>query len=910
MAAVMAVSGLGTPMTKNVTAETSGAVASLKQPFQELDSEELREDMGSGWNLGNTMDGHTGFTPGETVWQHVKTTKKLIKKVHDLGFNTVRIPVTWGTMIDDDNDYAINEAWISRVQDIVDYCMSQDMYAIINIHHDGAEQTGWLRIATDDYDSLAAKYRGVWKNIAEYFKDYDEHLIFESMNEVKGDSMTVLQENQVIMKLNQIFVDTVRGTGSNNARRWLMIPGKYNFIDSICNSSNGFKLPEDSAENRIMLSVHDYSPWDFCGSESTGKDRYTSYDVDRITNVNVKELKQCYDKYTSKGIPVVVGEYGCVNKNNPSDRAFYLEAMNRLFQKYKLTGVYWDQGWYDRSQTPDYSFSIIDRETGDPIEKQVTDALIRGAQGNDTDYTTVVKDTEVKQIESIQTDAEEISLAVNETQKVDVSVTPADTNDIVLWKTENPDIATVAYGRIHAKGIGTTTITAFSQSGSAEKTISVTVTPEEASVKCESLTTDVEEYQLKAGESVHLTASVTPADTTETLYYTSSDEKVATVSGVGKVVALAAGDAKITIHTTGGLETDITVHVTEEAKKENVRLALNVYYNDSDHSYWSNETASDIKTVSGDGQYELTFDCQSDLSAAAKKAGVSSLNKVTAIYIKDYDVTKGNMQKSAATMCNIRYDKIVVDGTELKITNTGFKSALKDSGIFDTNDPINSWDGSAVEGVYVYNGAASFRGMSSPQKITVTFTLEDLSFDANATPKPSKTPVQTPQPLPTDSQQPSTSPVPSGQPDNGTAPTITPVSTDNISGTASGAGIQTAKPAAAYKTIRKGNAYYRLCIRGKKSGTAQFVRLKNKKVSKVVIPACVKWNKKTYKVTSVKQKACMGNHWIRKVQIGKNVTVIGKKAFYRCTHLKKIVKKGKKLKNKNIGAKAFYPLKK
>ena len=921
MAAAMTVSSLGsmTPSKAAAVEETAGTVASVQQPFQELDSEELREDMGSGWNLGNTMDGHTGFTPGETVWQHVKTTKKLIKKVHDLGFNTVRIPVTWGTMIDDDNDYAINEAWISRVQDIVDYCMSQDMYAIINIHHDGAEQTGWLRIATSDYDALAAKYRGVWKNIAEYFKDYDEHLIFESMNEVKGKDMTVLQENQVIMKLNQIFVDTVRGTGSNNARRWLMIPGKYNFIDSICNEKNGFELPEDSAENRIILSIHDYSPWEFCGSESTGRDRYTSYDVDRITKCNVKELKQCYDTYTSKGIPVVVGEYGCINKDNPSDRAFYLEAMNRLFQQYKLTGVYWDQGWYDRSQTPDYSFAIIDRKTGDPIEKQVTDALIRGAQGKDVDYTTVIKDTEVKPIESIQVDAEQVSLSVNESRKVDVSVTPADTNDIVLWKTENPDIATVAYGKIHGKGIGTTTITAFSQSGSVEKTIHVTVTPENASIKCENITTDVEEYQLKEGESVRLSASVTPADTTETLYYTSSDEKVATVSGVGKVVALAAGDARITIHTTGGQETDVLVHVTGEEKREDVRLALNVYYNDNSHSYWSNETASDIKTVSGDGQYELTFDCQTDLSAAAQKAGVSSLNNITAIYIKDYDVTEGKAQRSAVTKCDIRYDKIVVDGTELPITNTGFKSALKDSGIFDTNDPINSWDGSAVGGISVSGGVASFKGMNKPQKITVTFTLQNMSFQEITTPEPTKSPVPTKQPEVTEtplteaSDKPGASNSPSGETDNGTSvtPAATPAVGDNIPGTASGAGIQTAKPStASYKTIRRGNAYYRLCLRGKNSGTARFVGLKNQKVSKVVIPASVKWNKKAYKVTSVKQKACMGNHWIKKLQLGKNVTVIGKKAFYRCTSLKQIIKKGKRLKNKNIGKKAFDQMKK
>ena len=315
------------------------AVEGSVQPFVEMTGEELIADMGAGWNLGNTLDGHTGFTPNETVWQNVKTTKKLIRSVHDLGFHTVRIPVTWGTMIDDTNNYAINEAWISRVQDIVDYCISQDMYAIINIHHDGADQMSWLNIGTDDQKALEDKFAGVWENIATTFRNYDEHLIFESMNEVQASGMTVLEQNQAIMKLNQIFVNTVRATGSNNAKRWLMVPGKFNYIDSICNEKNQFKIPEDMVENRIILSVHVYTPWNFCGSESSGSEANTTYSVERL-EANDKELQPLYEMYTSKGIPVVVGEYGCINKDNVSERAFYLEGMNRMFRKYKLVGVY------------------------------------------------------------------------------------------------------------------------------------------------------------------------------------------------------------------------------------------------------------------------------------------------------------------------------------------------------------------------------------------------------------------------------------------------------------------------------------------------------------------------------------------------------------------------------------------
>ncbi|MBQ7775776.1 MAG: glycoside hydrolase family 5 protein, partial [Lachnospiraceae bacterium] len=218
--------------------EGTGATqtVSAQMPFRELTADEMVAEMGTGWNLGNTMDGHTGFTPNETLWQNVETTQELIKAVHDAGFNTVRIPVTWGTMIDDANGYAIDDKWMSRVQDIVDYCINMNMYVIINIHHDGAEQSGWLRVGAEDLAPVKEKYAAVWTHIAERFKDYDEHLIFESMNEVVGPEDTIegiVKDTQVIMELNQIFVDSVRATGSNNAVRWLSVPGRYTNITNM-----------------------------------------------------------------------------------------------------------------------------------------------------------------------------------------------------------------------------------------------------------------------------------------------------------------------------------------------------------------------------------------------------------------------------------------------------------------------------------------------------------------------------------------------------------------------------------------------------------------------------------------------------------------------------------------------------
>lgn len=711
-------------------------------PFRELTGEEITAEMGTGWNLGNTFDGHTGFTPSETVWQNVKTTKELICSVHDLGFNTIRIPVTWGTMIDDENNYTIDEAWISRVQDVVDYAIEQDMYVIINIHHDGAEQTGWLRIATDDKEALYEKFGGVWNNIAERFKDYDEHLIFEAMNEVRGENMTLAEENAVIMDLNQIFVDTVRATGSNNAKRWLVVCGKYNTYDSLVNENGGFELPEDSVENRIMLSVHFYTPWNFCGTESTAT---TTYTAEQLQNSNEREVKQL-EQFTSQGIPVIVGEYGCINKNNTEERAFFLEGMNELFAKYNLIGIYWDQGWYDRSQNPDYSFSIIDRSTGEPIDKEVTDAILRGFYTSEgSELSELEHGTQVIEITDVTTDTD-IELTIGDTYYMNVSAAPENTNDVLLYKTDNAAVATVYNGMIRAKGIGETVITVYSQSGSVEKTVAVSVKAETAGTACDSISVAEESLSLAVDEYTYLNAKIDTEGCEAYLRYSSSDDSVATVSSVGKVVATGEGTAVITVQSSDGYSKTVSVTVGATEIITEITLALNVYYNDSSKDYFSNEVSTQTVTVTGDGQYTLTFDCAEDLSAAAVAAGVNSLSNLTAIYIKDYSVTTGKAESSPLDSCNILYDEIKVNGVPLTITQTQPKSALKDSGIFDTNDPINAWDGSAVEEVSVGSYVANFKDIDDPTTIEITFTLSDVKFKGVDYTTPQPTETVTPEP--------------------------------------------------------------------------------------------------------------------------------------------------------------------
>lgn len=724
MSVVLSAGSAAVPGGFSVSAAYAAEQNEAVMPFRELTTDELVAEMGMGWNLGNTFDGHTGFTPNETQWQNVTTTKECIKAVHDLGFNTVRIPVTWGTMIDDENDYAIDEAWISRIQDVVDYCVSQDMYAIINIHHDGAEQTGWLRIATDDMDGLEEKYAGVWKTIAERFAGYDEHLIFESMNEVRGTGMTTNQENEVISNLNQIFVDTVRKSGGNNDKRFLVVTGQYNYIISVTKEGNGFTFPKDSVEDRIIISVHDYTPWSFCGDESMGT---TESSLKQLES-NKKELAPLYETYTSKGIPVIVGEYGCINKDNAVERAYYLEGMNRIYAEYGLVGIYWDQGWYDRTQKPDYSFTIVDRETGEAIDKNVTDAMVRGFYGTGAEnLSDIVRDTEVTAFTQITPDKEKLELKVGDAAQISVTTEPEASNDVVLWQTDDDTVATVYNGAVHAKGEGSTTIRAFAQSGSVTAEIQVTVSKADMKDNAK-ITVEDTALSFTAGEYTYLNAELESSDSADYLYYVSSDEKVATVSPIGKVLAIGEGEAVITVKSASGQSEEVQVSVTNAEQVHSIDLAINVYYNDSKHSFFQNEISSDVITVTRNGQYTLTFDCERDLSEAAAAAGVDSLANLTAIYIKDNQVSLGAASTSPLLSCDITYDRIVVNGVELTITKPGPKAAQKSSGIFDTNDPINSWDGSAVEEAAASGQVANFVGIENPKTIEITFTLTNIVY--------------------------------------------------------------------------------------------------------------------------------------------------------------------------------------
>ena len=324
--------------------------------LKNADTEAILEDMGLGWNLGNSLDatGGSGLDT-ETSWSNPKTTQALIDKVKSLGFNTVRVPVSWGKHVSGDN-YTIDSAWLARVKEVVDYCYKNDMYVILNIHHDtkssaSASGAGYYP-RSSAYSSSEKFVTSVWSQMAEYFKDYDYHLIFETLNEPRligtgyewwfnkwNIPSEVKDAIDCINKLNQKAVDTIRATGSNNRGRLIMCPGYDASIDGA--TVSGFKLPTDISgnKNRIAVSVHAYSPYNFAMNVGSGS---TSTYTSSIKNELQDLFSTLKNNFRDKGIPVVIGEFGSTDKNNTAERVKWATDYTALAKKNNIPCVLWD----------------------------------------------------------------------------------------------------------------------------------------------------------------------------------------------------------------------------------------------------------------------------------------------------------------------------------------------------------------------------------------------------------------------------------------------------------------------------------------------------------------------------------------------------------------------------------------
>ena len=286
---------------------------------------ELVSFIGTGWNLGNSLDATGGGNSlySETSWGNPKTTKAMIDAVKAQGFNTVRVPVSWGNHTTGDN-FTIDSKWLARVKEVVDYCIDNDMYVILNIHHDTSTQYYY---PSSTYKTQSVKFvKSIWTQVAKYFKDYDQHLVFETLNEprlvgtgdewwfpVNNPNSAVRDSISVINTLNQTAVDAIRAAGGKNTDRCIMVPGYGASIDG-CTTPT-FKLPDDSTPNRLIVSVHAYTPYNFA-LNANGTAEFTN-DLKNEVDYLYSTIKS---HFIDEGIPAIIGETSASNKNNAAER--------------------------------------------------------------------------------------------------------------------------------------------------------------------------------------------------------------------------------------------------------------------------------------------------------------------------------------------------------------------------------------------------------------------------------------------------------------------------------------------------------------------------------------------------------------------------------------------------------------
>ena len=332
--------------------------------------------MGNGINLGNTLeacDNNVGIKTNaplsyETYWGQPKTTQAMIDGMKAAGFDTIRIPVAWMTNATHlyEGDYTIDAGYMDRVEEVVRYARKAGMYVIINDHWDG----GWYGMFGSESAETRAlameAYKGMWQQIAERFRDYSDYLIFESANEELGgrfdensplycsDSVvTYLNDDEryaLTNEINQTFVDVVRATGGNNATRFLLIAGYSTNIDQTCDDR--FQMPKDTADSKLMVSVHYYDPWSYCGASSAA----SATKWGKVSDYEYLDQQLAkMTKFTEAGYGVVIGEYGALPGSDglKDNTLAYHTAFLDACTKYNLTNCLWDcSGLYKRvSQT-------------------------------------------------------------------------------------------------------------------------------------------------------------------------------------------------------------------------------------------------------------------------------------------------------------------------------------------------------------------------------------------------------------------------------------------------------------------------------------------------------------------------------------------------------------------------------
>ncbi len=317
------------------------------------------KNMGVGWNLGNSLDA----IGGETAWGNPSTTQAMINAVANKGFGTLRVPITWYQHLSSDGEYTIDESWLDRVETVVNYGFNNDMYVIIDIHHDED-------IIVPSYDDLEESKKvvtAIWTQVAARFKDYSDKLIFESLNEMRvegsanewsgGDA----EGRDCVNQLHTASLEAIRSSGGNNATRKVMLSPYAASNNSTAMAA--LEIPED--DENIIVSIHSYSPYEFCMNEE-GTDREWGSDYDKAQLDDM--FREIYNLFVAKGIPVIMGEWGSITANAESERAEHAEYYAQRALDFYICPVVWDDGG---------NFQILDRSSSTWKYETMADAIVK-----------------------------------------------------------------------------------------------------------------------------------------------------------------------------------------------------------------------------------------------------------------------------------------------------------------------------------------------------------------------------------------------------------------------------------------------------------------------------------------------------------------------------------------------------
>ena len=378
-----------------------------KQRPMDNDAVQFAMTMGIGWNLGNQMDAHYGGCSYEEGWGNKAATQQTFNGVANAGFKSVRIPVTWMGHIGPAPTYTIEKAWLDRVAELVDMAHKAGLKAIINIHHDGfgASDTPskgyhWIDLpgavkSEETNQRIKQQLTMVWLQIGQRFANYGDFLIFETLNEIQdggwggGANRTDGGEQyRVLNEWNQVCVNAIRAAGGMNETRYIGVPG---YVTNPDLTVENLVLPEDVVENRLMVAVHSYDPWDFAGSAQyqewghTGKDVVPGADE----NAYVGMLNRLYNMYVRRGIPVYFGEFGAVRRASAADepfRLYYFRYICKAMRDRRIPALYWDNG---NSKGGNDGFGVINHQTGKYIGngEQAVRAMVDSWENNDPAYT-------------------------------------------------------------------------------------------------------------------------------------------------------------------------------------------------------------------------------------------------------------------------------------------------------------------------------------------------------------------------------------------------------------------------------------------------------------------------------------------------------------------------------------------